>query len=178
MALTAAQAAALDRMNPDAQRAGLGTELQWVGSLADAAAGAGAASAPAQEFFCRTVSVLPAQVHAGDGAVIVPAAEIPEGKAIHVLWFFGMLNGSTAWGSATDALNLKGLGVSGTEVATFGSDKLVANAIITPLVENGYIATSMKLNAGLPAGQGLALASAVSFTLGSPFVLTVYGYFA
>jgi hypothetical protein len=177
MALTAHEAGVLDRMSPEAQRTGLGTELLRVGALADAAGSGGESTpAPAQEFFAKTVLVAPAL--ADDGVVIVAADAIPDGKAIHVLWFLAMLSGATAWGSVTDLLYLKGIGETGTELAIIPSDKCVANAVTTPETADVSIGAAMKTNTGLPVGQGLEIRSFETFTAGSSLALTVFGYFA
>lgn len=180
MALDSRKAGLLDRMSPDSQSTLLGQELLrlWE-SLENIEASVNilkSAEAGGQEFFSKTARL--SALVASTRVHVLAEADIPDGKTIHPLGFFILLDGEVAWtgGSGTTVY----IADSGVDLiyrfAAIQATQLVAGNYISPTAEGVTLEAEFGMSLGCRAGKGIDVLADDNFASGSDLVVTVYGY--
>ncbi len=183
MALTEDLAVILDRMSPETQKAGLGSEILRLAQLAEligATPSVPVASAEGGQVPCfvRTVVVSPAEAQAPGGAVLVEPEEVPAGKRIHLLWFMAGLLEAGVWAQGGyEPVVIAGSGPEGQVLVELAADMLGYERMLCPASLEVGVRASFLGNAGLGAGEGLVVQASGQGLTGPDAVFTVFGYF-
>ena len=170
MALDSRKAGLLDRMSPDSQSTLLGQEIMrlW-GSLESLEVSVNllkSAEASGQKFFSKTARL--SALAASTRIHILAEAEIPDGKVIHPLGFFILLDGEVAWEGGTGTTIY--IADSGTDLiyrfAGIQSAQLVAGNYISPTTDGVTLEAEFGMSLGCRAGKGIDMLADGKLCLG------------
>lgn len=167
--LSAAEASSISNSMPAMQNARVGERLGGIETSVDEVRAAGV------PFFATATLTAAA---AGTAVHVVPEADVPSGKKIHILDVVLNVSGATAWTDST-ATVVKLQDTAGTPVvaATYAKAGLTGNAVLGKIGANITAGADIKTGSGLTAEKGLDIAGDADFTAGSDILVSVYGIF-
>lgn len=186
-ALSASEAAAFDSSSPAAGNALIGARVKSLEDAAEADAPEGdtrldnleadvaALIAPGIPFFAKATLTAAA---AGTPVHVIPAANVPAGKKIHIIDIVLNVSDSTAWTDSTATLvKLQDTADTPIVAASYAKAGLTANAVLGKIGTNITPGVDIQTGVGLTADKGLDIVGDAIFAAGSDIKVSVFGLF-